>query len=77
MQKNVSSKGDEVVIEFVEENDNLVTIGIFISVDEDFIHIKRINEDIESYIDKANYITKLKKELVVDIYTIKAIFKDI
>jgi len=78
MQKNVSyGKGDEVVIEFVEENDNLVTIGIFDSVDEEFIHIKRINEDIESYNNKANYITKLKKELVVDIYTIKGIFKNI
>ena len=78
IEKNSSyGEGEEIVIEYVDKDDNVIIYGIFDKVDKDNIYIKRINENIELYENKANYLTELNKELVVDIYVIKAIFKNI
>lgn len=78
MEKNSSyGEGEEVVIEYVEQNDNLITIGIVEKFDNENCYLKRINENIDLYNNKESYITSLKKEIIVDIYVIKGIFKHI
>ena len=78
MEKNSSyGEGEEVVIEYVEQNDNLITIGIVEKFDNENCYLKRINENIDLYNNKESYITTLKKEIIVDIYVIKGIFKHI
>ena len=78
MEKNSSyGEGEEVVIEYVEQNDNLITIGIVEKFDNENCYLKRINENIDLYNNKENYVTTLKKEIIVDIYVIKGIFKHI
>ncbi len=78
IEKNSSyGEGEEVVIEYVEQNDNLITIGIVEKFDNENCHLKRINENIDSYNNKESYVTTLKKEIIVDIYVIKGIFKHI
>jgi hypothetical protein len=70
-------EGEEIVIEYAEQNDNIIAFGIFDKVDNDNIYIKRMNEDKSTYENPNNFITKIKKNVVIEIYVIKAIFKHI
>ena len=78
IEKNSSyGEGEEIVIEYAEQNDNLIAFGIFDKVDNDNIYIKRMNEDKSTYENPNNFITEIKKNVVIEVYVIKAIFKHI
>ena len=78
IEKNASyGEGEEIVIEYAVQNDNVIAIGIFDKVDNDNIYIKRINEDKSTYENPNNFITEIKKDVVIEVYVIKAIFKHI
>lgn len=78
IEKNSSyGEGEEIFIEYAEQNDNLTAFGIFDKVDNDKIYIKRINKDKSTYQNLQNFITEINKDVIIEIYVIKAIFKHI